>query len=277
MPPPFGKTYDGTNPLQFHLDSTIPTAGSDLRAEFWREWHVLRQRLESWHLQLPTGHGAAAAAAAAAAEDSVTVTTPYPNLHSLYSPLTPAHSSPTNLSDLSNISESFRYSALLYLERLASPHLPSSHPRIQGLVYTSLHYISAVKSDVYLLWPLFVTGAECTLDAHRALIRRHCSDIQKDSGFINNLASLELLEKIWAADSSGWKSGKQLSSPATTFADVKESSSSRYPDGWDNADARAVDGEVLEFMAQKVPVGGEAFKWRKIIDMEASDWEYIVV
>ncbi|OJD16376.1 hypothetical protein AJ78_03440 [Emergomyces pasteurianus Ep9510] len=265
MPPPFEKTYDGTNPLQLHLESDIPIAGSDSRAEFWQEWHVLRQRLESWHLQLPETNSAA----------------------SLYSPLTPAHSTPTNLSDLSNISESFRYSALLYLERLASPHLPSSHPRIQRLVYTSLHYISAVKSDVYLLWPLFVTGAECTLDAHRALIRRHCSDIQKDSGFINNLASLELLEKIWAADSGGWKSGKQLSSPAaaaaaaattttttTAFADVKGSGS---PNGWDNPDAQTVDGEVLGFMTQKVPLSGEAFKWSKIMGMEASDWEYIVV
>ncbi|PGH32962.1 hypothetical protein GX50_04244 [[Emmonsia] crescens] len=263
MPPPFDETYDATNPLQLHLEDTIPTTSSDSRVGFWREWHVLRQRLESWRLQLPEGYSPT---------DSATITTPYP--HSLSSPLTPAHLSPTNLSDLSNISESFRYSALLYLERLASPHLPSSHPRIQRLVYTSLHYISAVKSDVYLLWPLFVTGAECTLDAHRALIRQHCSDIQKDSGFINNLASLELLEKIWAEDSSGWKSGKQLSSPATAFADVKQS---RSPDGWDNVDTRALDGVAPSSMTQKVPLGGEAFKWRKIMDLEGSDGEYIVV
>ncbi|KKZ68504.1 hypothetical protein EMCG_05863 [[Emmonsia] crescens] len=263
MPPPFDETYDATNPLQLHLEDTIPKTGSDSRVGFWREWHVLRQRLESWRLQLPEGYSAA---------DSAAITTPYP--HSLSSPLTSAHLSPTNLSDLCNISESFRYSALLYLERLANPHLSSSHPRIQRLVHTSLHYISAVKSDVYLLWPLFVTGAECTLDAHRALIRQHCSDIQNDSGFINNLTSLELLEKIWAEDSSGWKSGKQLSSPATAFADVKQS---RSPDRWDNADTPGPDGVAPSFMTQKAPLGGEAFKWRKIMDLEGSDGEYIVV
>ncbi|OJD22924.1 hypothetical protein ACJ73_05728 [Blastomyces percursus] len=250
MPPsPFNESYDATHPLQHHVETTIPTtiattSGSDSSAEFWREWHALRQRLEAWHLQLPEGPRAVA--------ESTSLTSPFPY----------THISATNLSDLSNISESFRYSALLYLERLAHPNLPSAHPRIQRLVYTSLRYMSAVKSDVYLLWPLFVTGAECTLDTHRALIRRNCSDIQKDSGFFNNLASLELLEKIWAADASG--SLKPAKQQPMVSAVVKRS---RSPD---DAGPRFEDEQV-------VLEGGGAFKWRRIMDLEGSDGEYIVV
>ncbi|EGE79391.1 hypothetical protein RJZ56_002541 [Blastomyces dermatitidis] len=251
MPPPFNESYDTTHtPLQLHMEDTILTAvttktpSSDSRPEFWREWHALRHRLEAWTLQLPEGPRAAT--------DSSTLAGSFPH----------PHISPTNLSDLSNISESFRYSALLYLERLAHPNLPSAHPRIQRLVYISLHHMSAVKSDVYLLWPLFVTGAECTLDPHRALIRRNCSDIQKDSGFFNNLASLELLEKIWAADASGsLKPAKQqpMASAALKRSRSPNDAGSRFGDG----------EEVLE--------GGEAFKWRRIMDLEGSDGEYIVV
>ncbi|KLJ09786.1 hypothetical protein EMPG_14792 [Blastomyces silverae] len=35
--------------------------------------------------------------------------------------------------------------------------------------------------------------------------------------------------------------------------------------------------EEVGFMAQKVLEGGEAFKWRRIMDLEGSDGEYIVV
>ncbi|KAL9115581.1 MAG: hypothetical protein Q9187_007266, partial [Circinaria calcarea] len=66
-----------------------------------------------------------------------------------------------------------------------------------NLVGQSLCHISNVKSDVYLLWPLFITGTECVDEKHRALIRGRCLDIQKDSGFFNNISGLELLEKIW--------------------------------------------------------------------------------
>ncbi|EER40933.1 conserved hypothetical protein [Histoplasma capsulatum H143] len=271
LPPPFKETYNNTNPIQLHAEHTIKQpppstpADFDSRAEFWREWQALRQRLESWHLQLPDGYHTIG---------SATIASPYQ--YSVSSPLTPAHLSPTNLSDLSNISESFRYSALLYLERLANPNLPSSHPRIQRLVSASLHYISAVKSDVYLLWPLFVTGAECTLEDHRALIRQRCSDIQNDSGFINNLASLRVLEKIWAADSGDWKSEKQqpTSSVAMASTGMKEN---RSPERGGNVDTGFGDGAAVSFMPLAVPEGGEAFKWRRIMNLEGLDGEYIVV
>jgi hypothetical protein len=63
-----------------------------------------------------------------------------------------------------------------------------------------MHHISLVKSDVYLLWPLFITGSECVLESHRDTVRQRCRAISQDSGFFNNLTSLELLEKIWAQD-----------------------------------------------------------------------------
>jgi hypothetical protein len=64
-------------------------------------------------------------------------------------------------------------------------------------VQECLKYIKAVKSDVYLLWPLFITGSECVDDEDREVIRERCLDIQKDSGFLNNKSCLELLEKVW--------------------------------------------------------------------------------
>lgn len=142
----------------------------DMRTQFWREWHEIRRALQSWQLDTSI-------------LDSTT-------------PLTLEQKI-----DLSNISESFRYSALLYTERLASPTAPSTDGKIQELVEKSLEYIKAVKSDVYLLWPLFITGSECVDEAHRSVIRQRCLDIQKDSGFLNNYSCLELLEKVWSAGS----------------------------------------------------------------------------
>jgi hypothetical protein len=153
---------------------------------------------------------------------------------------------PANLTDLANISESFRYAAILYLERLAYPNIPSSHPRIESLVLTSLHHIDAVVSDVALLWPLFVVGSECIQEPHRDIIRQRCSDIQKDSGFMNNLSCLALLERIWAQDDQ-----TESATAATT--------ASHGP---------SANRELL---------GGEAFRWRRVLDGEKSDTEYIVV
>jgi Fungal specific transcription factor domain len=86
---------------------------------------------------------------------------------------------------------------LIYMERLALPHVSSSDARIQTWVQKSLYYIRLVRSDVYLLWPLFVTGSECVTAADRQIIRERCLDIQKDSGFSNNASCLKLLEEIW--------------------------------------------------------------------------------
>ena len=188
-------------------DSPFPDY-TDGRTEFWAEWHDIRRKLQEWSLS--------------------SASLPPPK-H------TPALE--VNRLDLRNISESFRYSALLYTERLAYPDSPSSAARFQQLVTQALYYISLVKSDVYLLWPLFITGTECVEEAHRGLIRGRCLDIQKDSGFFNNISGLELLEKVWRDDDRERKVAEMSGSIATN--------------------------------------GCKGFKWRRA--MEKVDGEYIVI
>ena len=147
---------------------------NDARTMFWKEWTETRQALEDWQLDpasasVPTNHG--------------------------------------DRRDLYHISESFRYSALLYTERLAYPALPSAAPNFQNLVTQSLYHIAHVKSDVFLLWPLFITGTECVTEQGRLLIKERCLDIQKDSGFFNNISGLELLEKVWRDDAVDERGG----------------------------------------------------------------------
>lgn len=188
-------------------DSPFPDH-SDGRTQFWTEWQDIRQKLQEWSLHSPS--------------------LPPPK-HTL--------ALEVNRLDLMNISESFRFSALLYTERLAYPNLPSSAERFQQLVSQALYYISQVKSDVYLLWPLFITGTECVEEAHRGLIRQRCLDIQKDSGFFNNISGLELLEKVWRDDDR--------------------------------------ERKVAEMSGAIVTNGCKGFKWRRA--MEKVDGEYIVI
>lgn len=148
--------------------------------QYGREWHETRNALISWSL------------------DTSAFGSGLPNV--------PALSQEQQL-DLLNISESFRCSALVYTERLAFPSVPSFHPRIQNWVQRALLFIRLVRSDVYLLWPLFVTGSECVTEGDRHVIRQRCLDIQKDSGFSNNASCLKLLEKIWKANSRSDGSG----------------------------------------------------------------------
>ena len=185
-------------------------AGTDSRTQFWKEWKDIRKRLTDWQL-----------------DESVSL------------------SAEGDRRDLYHISESFRHSALLYTERLAFPHLPSVHPNFQNLVTQALFHISRVKSDVFLLWPLFITGTECVSEQNRYLIRERCLDLQKDSGFFNNISGLELLEKIWRDDNTNEEPMPGL---ATGLALPSNEFSTR---------------------------GGNGFKWRKAMDR--TDGEYIVV
>ena len=149
------------------------SAGFDIQAQFWNEWRDIRNELQTWSLDTSLFDSSSSEASQLSAEQRL---------------------------DLANISESFRYSALLYTERLASPTAASSDANIQAWVQQSLAFIKLVKSDVFLLWPLFITGSECATEEDRDLIRERCIDIQKDSGFYNNQSCLELLEKVWTAN-----------------------------------------------------------------------------
>lgn len=161
-------------------------------SQFWKEWQDIRHELLAWQLD----------------------TTLFDTVSKESSCLTVEQRL-----DLENISQSFRYSALLYLERLARPDSPSSDESIQMWVRQSLAYIKSVQSDVYLLWPLFITGSECIEEEGRDLIRGRCTDIQKDSGFVNNASCLQLLEKVWkfnTPESPGTEDGNGDSAKAGT-------------------------------------------------------------
>jgi hypothetical protein len=146
---------------------------SDPETQFWTEWRQIRNDLQRWSLDTSLFDSSSSEASLLSPDQRV---------------------------DLANISESFRYSALLYTERLASPGASSSDANIQNWVQQSLAFIKLVKSDVFLLWPLFITGSECASEEDRSVIRERCLDIQKDSGFFNNQSCLELLEKVWKAN-----------------------------------------------------------------------------
>ncbi|MCJ1351796.1 MAG: hypothetical protein MMC33_001780 [Icmadophila ericetorum] len=199
----------------------------DSRTQFWREWNEIRQKLSAWQ----------------------------PDDTALPVPLATSDTRANlNRQDLRNISESFRYSALLYTERLAHPSLPSTHLNFQDLVGKSLFFITNVKSDVYLLWPLFITGTECFHEEHRNLIRRRCLDIQKDSGFFNNISCLELLEKIWRDQDLG------LQQQA-----VKEEG---------DID---INGMPMTNMKSGYASSSSGFSWRKAMLGKKVEGEYIVI
>ena len=223
---------------EYEDPSTNP---KDMRtSQFWSEWNETRTALLSWRLSADSP---------------------------VFSPSTSSTTLSLSLTldqkaDLLNISESFRYSALLYMERLARPVSPSSDPKIQVWVARSLNYIKLVKSDVYLLWPLFITGSECVRAEDRQCIRQRCLDIQKDSGFMNNWSTLELLEKVWAR------------SPAEDIPSPREGSTS--PSGISRKSSSpqsAITSEYLNDGQDK----DRGFRWRQVMELGKGEGEYIVV
>jgi hypothetical protein len=202
----------------------------DDRKEFWQQWHDIRKRLQEW------------------AMDPTAIPPTSPN-----APTDPAQFD-AGQRDLVHINESFRFSALLYTERLGNPLLPSSHPQFQILVSQALSHISALSItscvNKFLLWPLFITGTECVDEAHRNIVRTRCIEVQKESGFYNNLSGLEVLERVWQEVGSN-VAGKEE----------------------DEVQARRRDSEAgVRFGRGRY---AQAFRWRKAMDRV--DGEYIVI
>ena len=141
------------------------------RPQFWLEWHNLYERLHSWTNTQFDG----------ASLDSPDLT--------------------SGQRAMLHMSESFRWAALLYLERLAHPNVPSKNANLQDLVDKALYHIRAIGTNScvtkFMLWPLFISGTECVDAEHRDLIRARCIEIQKESGFYNNISGLEVLERVW--------------------------------------------------------------------------------
>lgn len=168
----------GTPVQELDIDPLTPTP-DDARSSFWMEWNDIRTRLQEWEID-----DSLRAESCGAASSTLTM-------------------SPEQAA-LLHISESFRYAALLYTERLAHPTASCTSLNFQSLVAQGLYHISQIGItscfNKFLLWPLFMLGTECVDPEHRAIVRQRCVEIQRESGFFNNLSSLEVLEKVWQED-----------------------------------------------------------------------------
>ncbi|KAI0016235.1 fungal-specific transcription factor domain-containing protein [Xylariomycetidae sp. FL0641] len=147
----------------------------DHRSTFWREWKEARMALQGWEF----------------------------NGQRLAGSL-PNAPTQTQVRDLKALSEAFRYAALLYTERLASPNVPSSHNNFRNLVSQVVYYATSLEAgsqaEKFLLWPLFVAGSECINELQQNIVRNKCRDIMSRSGYMNNRAAMEVLERLWAND-----------------------------------------------------------------------------
>ncbi|KAF4120857.1 Pfam:DUF3468 [Geosmithia morbida] len=148
------------------------------RSAFWKEWKEIREALRRWKF------------------DGETVSA---NL--------PEAPTPKQVRDLGSVSEAFRHAALLYTERLSSPMLPSSHSNFQNLVSQVIRYTTSLEAgssaEKFLLWPLFVAGSECVDELQQSIVRSKCRGMMARSGYMNNLAALQVLEELWATELKG--------------------------------------------------------------------------
>lgn len=209
-------------------DSSPEAAAEEVddREEFWAEWRDIRSRLQAWQM----------------------------DLSALPSPPADPAQYDAGHRDLVHINEVFRFSALLYTERLGNPVLPSSHPQFQALVTQALAHITAMPLTScvhkFLLWPLFITGTECVQEEHRNIVRHRCIEIQKESGFYNNISGLEVLERVWREIGPGGVGQEEF-----------------------EMNARRRDSNVR--FSGRGGRYGQAFRWRKAMDRV--DGEYIVI
>lgn len=166
-----GSPHSSPDVLDFQDSPESHVTDPDGRSTFWREWRDLRRRLLEWDATY------------------------------YYGPMMSYEELPSPQRDLVHISEAFRYSALLYVERLAYPDIPSASRNFQDLVAQSLYHIMEIPINScvlkFMLWPMFITGTECVEKAHRDAIRIRCVEIQRESGFYNNLRGLRVLERAW--------------------------------------------------------------------------------
>ncbi|KAA8652672.1 hypothetical protein EYZ11_001054 [Aspergillus tanneri] len=248
------STCRATEPYLFPFPCPIRTnehTRRPLSPTFWAEWFSYRQKLESW--RLPSYCGGSHGPFESSIQCTPTMTQAYMSPPS--SPCANSAVAPENMEDVYHTSEAFRHAAILYTERLAYPDVASHTPRIQHIVHRTMQHILAVKSDVYLLWPLFIIGSECVLKSHRTVIQQRCRDIAKDSGFLNNLSCLELLEKIWA--------------DSPVLSETGDHSTSTGPLG-------SVLSAPTTSELRPVPVE-PGFRWHRVMQARQADGEYMVV
>ncbi|KAL2266482.1 hypothetical protein VTJ83DRAFT_5834 [Remersonia thermophila] len=225
---PHGGMAEGDDMMGSHA---APAAFDDPRSTFWREWKEARQALQSWQFDAarvraslmtplpPTSSSPSSPPTTAHSMGSSPLTPPgaSPSPPHMMSPAShhPHHHhhhhhqqspSPAELRDLASLSEAFRYAALLYTERLASPNVPSNHNTFRNLVSQVVYYATSLEAgsaaEKFLLWPLFVAGSECVNELQQNIVRSKCKEIMARSGYMNNMAALQVLERVWAGEES---------------------------------------------------------------------------
>ncbi|KAK4155953.1 fungal-specific transcription factor domain-containing protein [Chaetomidium leptoderma] len=192
-----------------HLHS--PTAYDDPRSMFWREWKEARQALQTWEFDAARVRASLTAPPSSSQHTTTTPSSPGPmstSTSSLFSAPPPQQPTGGQVRDLGSLSEAFRYAALLYTERLASPNVPSNHNNFRNLVSQVVYYATSLEAgsaaEKFLLWPLFVAGSECVNELQQNIVRSKCREIMARSGYMNNLAALDVLERLWAGE-GGWR------------------------------------------------------------------------
>lgn len=247
----------------------------DGRDEFWLAWNAIKRDLRDWRpttiyaatpsrRELPETHSAQTSNPARFEESGFSGVAPglspssssysvSPPPRSTESPIrrkpSKAHEAVENNHWL-HASNVYRHAAILYVDRLAYPHLPSSHSIFQNTVRVVLDHVNCIPNSGLshkLLWPLFITGTECVVDAHRDMIRERCVEMQRECGFFNKISGLEVLEKIWREDilEEEGRPGNEM------FAGVKRS------------------GKIGQC------IGGRGLRWRKVTGHEAA--EYLMI
>lgn len=173
------QRFDGNGFSSTLDDNLLPSVtgalypDDEIRAQFWHEWQATRTALEAWSF----------------------------DPHRLAARL-PAPPSGNQMRDFKFVSEAFRHAALLYTERLASPSMPRAATNFQNLVAKTLYYVGSLSegstAEKFLLWPLFIAGSEAVNEIDRNQVRAQCRGIAARGGYANNLAALDVLEKVWA-------------------------------------------------------------------------------
>jgi len=93
------------------------------------------------------------------------------------------------------------------------------------------------------------------------VIRQRCIEVQKESGFFNNLSGLEVLERVW--------------NELPGLSDVKNDGSPESREGEEIKARRRDSMESGRIGANGKRRWGQAFRWRRAMDRV--DGEYIVI
>ncbi|KAI1329099.1 fungal-specific transcription factor domain-containing protein [Xylariaceae sp. FL0255] len=162
------------------------------RSGFWAEWKEAHTALQTWEFDAQR------------------------TMASL-----PSSATQSQIRDVNFLSEAFRYAALLYIERLAAPTTPSNHNNFRNLVSQVVYYATSLEAgssaEKFLLWPLFVAGSECINELQQNIIRNKCRDIMARSGYMSNMAAIDVLERLWQTGGSAGSSSDPLTLGRSPF------------------------------------------------------------